>query len=171
MRVDVEVAPQVVLVGIVARIVTTRHITTILSQLTTKVASYTLSSSSIYKPDQNDSSPAFAANRTWQPTDMMDHNSLSFPNAPAVYLSSRLSSRGSGQAPITELLVPHHGCGGFTHYSEQLGVAYMQCMMLPEVEGASASTSTHRHPPVNQGSATTHLSTPVTLTCQHVTRK
>ena len=146
MRVDVEVAPQVVLVGIVARIVTTRHITTILSQLTTKVASFTLSSSSIYKSDQNDSSPAFAANRTWQPTDMTNHNSLSFPNAPAVYLSSQLSSRGSGLAPITERLVPHHGPGGFTHYSEQLGVAAVY-----DASRGGGRECEHKHPPTPSG--------------------
>ena len=105
-----------------------------------------LSSSSNYQPDQNDSSPTFATNRTWQPADMTNHGSLSCPNDPAVYLSSRLSSGGYGLAPITERLVPQHGPGGFTHYSEQLGVAAVY-----DASRGGGRECEHKHPPTPSG--------------------
>ena len=52
---------------------------------------------------------------------MTNHDSLSCPNDPAVYLSSRLSLGGFGLAPITELPVHHSGRSSFAHYPEQLG--------------------------------------------------
>ena len=133
-----------------ARVVTTRHGTTILSLTTHGRCTARSLLSSNYKPDQNGSSSAFAVSRTWQPANTTTYDSLSPPKAPTAYLSSRLSLGGFGLAPITELSEPPSGRGDFAHCVEELGEEHTQRRMThPKV-------STHCHPTMDQGSATTH---------------